>query len=66
MMQKRATISLFLGLCICVMVHYYTIILQYGKSNKEDIMMTYIINGRGSVLSLTDSNLSVYMQLNLS
>ena len=34
--------------------------LQYSKCNTEDIAMTYIISGRGSVLLLTDSNLSMY------
>ena len=35
--------------------------LQYSKGNKEDITMTYTI--RGSVLRLTDSNLSMYIDL---
>ena len=34
--------------------------LQYSKDNKEDIMMTYTISRRGSVLRLTDSNLTMY------
>ena len=37
--------------------------LQYSKGNKEDIMMTYTISRRGSVLRLTDSNLSLYIEL---
>ena len=40
--------------------------LQYSKGNKgkkEDITMSYIMNGRGSVLRLTDCNLSVYIEL---
>ena len=37
--------------------------LQYSKGNKEDIMMTYTISRRGSVLRLTDSNLSLYKEL---
>ena len=37
--------------------------LQYSKDSKEDIMMTYTINGRGSVLRSTDSNLSMYIEL---
>ena len=35
--------------------------LQYSKGNKEDIAMTYTI--RGSVLRLTDSNLSMSIEL---
>ena len=35
--------------------------LQYSKFNKEDTTMTYTI--RGSVLRLTDSNLSMYIEL---
>ena len=35
--------------------------LQYSKGNKEDTTMTYTI--RGSVLRLTDSNLSMYIEL---
>ena len=31
--------------------------LQYSKSNKEDVTMTYTISRRGSVPRLTDSNL---------
>ena len=56
-------ISLYVRLCVSVMVHNCTIILQYSKSNKEYITMTYIINERGSELRLTDSNLSVYIDL---
>ena len=37
--------------------------LPYNKGNKEDITMTYTISRRGSVLRLTDSNLSVYIEL---
>ena len=37
--------------------------LQYSKSNKEDITVTYTISRRGSVLRLTDSNLSMYIEL---
>ena len=37
--------------------------LQYSKGNKEDVMMTYTIRRRGSVLRLTDSNLSMYIEL---
>ena len=37
--------------------------LQYSKGNKEDITMTYRISRRGSVLRLTDSNLSMYIEL---
>ena len=44
----------FLGMCVCVMSN--TLVLQYSKSNKEEITMTYIINGRGSVLRLADTN----------
>ena len=36
---------------------------QYSKGNNEDIMMTYTISRRGYVLSLIDSNLSVYIEL---
>ena len=35
--------------------------LQYSKGNKEDTTMTFTI--RGSVLRLTDSNLSMYIEL---
>ena len=35
--------------------------LQYSKGNKEDITMTFTI--RGSVLHLTDSNVSMYIEL---
>ena len=35
--------------------------LQYSKGNKEDITMTYTI--RGSVLHITDSNLTMYIEL---
>ena len=35
--------------------------MQYNKSNKEDITITYVINGLGSVLRLTDRNLSVFI-----
>ena len=37
--------------------------LQYSKCNREDITMTYTISRRGSVLRLTDSNLSMYIEL---
>ena len=37
--------------------------LQYSKGYKKDIMITYTISGRGSVLRLTDSNLSIYIEL---
>ena len=37
--------------------------LQYSKGNNEDITMTYTISRRGSVLRLTDSNLSMYIEL---
>ena len=37
--------------------------LQYSKGNKEDITMTYTISRRGSVLRLTDSNLSMHIEL---
>ena len=37
--------------------------LQYSKSNKEDVTMTYTIRRRGSVLRLTDRNLSMYIEL---
>ena len=37
--------------------------LQYSKGNKEDVTMTYTISRRGSVLRLTDSNLSMYIEL---
>ena len=37
--------------------------LQYNKGNKEDIMVTYTVSRRGSVLRLTDSNLSMYTEL---
>ena len=37
--------------------------LQYSKSNKEDVTMTFTISSRGSVLRLTDSNLSMYTEL---
>ena len=37
--------------------------LRYSKGNKEDIMMTYTISRRGSVLRLTDINLSMYIEL---
>ena len=37
--------------------------LQHSKGNKEDITMTYIISGQGSMLRLTDSNLSTYLEL---
>ena len=37
--------------------------LQYSKGNKEDVTMTYTISRRGSVLRLTDSNLSMYVEL---
>ena len=37
--------------------------LQYSKSDKEDVTMTYTISRRGSVLRLTDSNLSMYIDL---
>ena len=34
---------------------------QYSKGNKEDIKVAYTI--RGSVLRLTESNLSLYIEL---
>ena len=38
--------------------------LRYSnKGNKEDITMTYTISRRGSVLRLTDINLSMYIEL---
>ena len=37
--------------------------LQYSKGNKEDITMTYTTSGRGSVLRLTYSNLSMYIEV---
>ena len=37
--------------------------LQYSKGYKKDITITYTISGRGSVLRLTDSNLSIYIEL---
>ena len=37
--------------------------LRYSKDNKEDITMTYTISRRGSVLRLTDINLSMYIEL---
>ena len=37
--------------------------LQYSKGNKEDITMTYTTSRRGSVLRLTDRNLSMYIKL---
>ena len=37
--------------------------LQYSKGNNEDITMTYTTSRRGSVLRLTDSNLSMYIEL---
>ena len=37
--------------------------LQYSKGNKEDITVTYTISRRGSVLRLTDSYLSMYIEL---
>ena len=51
----------YVRLYVHVMVHYNTMILPDSKSNKEDITVTYIINGRGSVIRLTDCNLSVYL-----
>ena len=37
--------------------------LRYSKGNKEDITMTYTISKRGSVLRLTDINLSMYIEI---
>ena len=37
--------------------------LQYSKGNKEDVTMTYTIRRWGSVLRLTDNNLSMYIEL---
>ena len=37
--------------------------LRYSKGNKEYIRMTYTISRRGSVLRLTDINLSMYIEL---
>ena len=37
--------------------------LRYSKGNKEDITITYTISRRGSVLRLTDINLSMYIEL---
>ena len=37
--------------------------LQYRNGNKEDVTMTLTISRRGSVLRLTDSNLSMYIEL---
>ena len=37
--------------------------LQYSKGNKEDVTMTNTIRRRGSVLRLTDNNLSMYIEL---
>ena len=37
--------------------------LQYSKGNKEDFMMTNTISRRNSVLRLTDSSLSMYIEL---
>ena len=37
--------------------------LRYSKGNKEDITMTYTISRPGSVLRLTDINLSMYIGL---
>ena len=54
-------ISCYVRLYVRVMVHYNNIILPDSKSNKEDIIMTFIINGRVSVLRLIDCNLSVYI-----
>ena len=39
--------------------------LQYSKGNKEDVTMTYTISRRGSVLRLTDSNLSMYITVKI-
>ena len=56
-------ISWYVRLCVRVMSYNNTIILQYMKSNKEDITMTYIINERGSVLRLAVSKLPLYIDL---
>ena len=37
--------------------------LQYSKGNNKDITMTYYISRRGSALRLTDSSLSMYIEL---
>ena len=39
---------------------YLHLQLQYSKGIKDGMMMTYTISRRGSVLRMTDSNLSYY------
>ena len=56
-------ISWYVCLCVRVMVRFNTIILQYSNAYKEYITMTYIINGRGTVLRFTDRSLSLYADL---
>ena len=59
-------ISLYLvyGNVLCMIQQFdLHLQLQYSKGNNEDFMMRYTISRQNSVLRLTDSNLSMYIEL---